>query len=114
MLNKFTNALMALVMAFGFMATSAHDAEARGGRGIALGIAAGIIGLGIWRVHRAFPARATTRATMTTAAIYGPRECHWVGPALLRKSLGRNGLPRRPLRLRAPADLRLSRRLRRS
>lgn len=45
MMKKITQTLMALTLAFGVISTSYQPAEAR--RGIGLGIAAGIIGLGI-------------------------------------------------------------------
>lgn len=78
MLNKFTNALMALVMALGFMASTAHDAEARRGRGIALGVAAGIIGLGIGASIAHSRPRYQSRYD-EDSCYYGPRECQWVG-----------------------------------
>lgn len=78
MLSKFTNALMALVMAFGFMASTAHDAEARRGHGIGLGIAAGIIGLGIGASIAHARPRYYSRYD-DDACYYGRRECHWVG-----------------------------------
>lgn len=46
-MKKLINALMALTMALGVTASSVGTAEARHGRGLAVGIAAGIIGLGI-------------------------------------------------------------------
>ncbi len=48
MLKKITNALMALTLALGFAAASAPQAQAgKYHNGLGLGIAAGIIGLGV-------------------------------------------------------------------
>jgi len=47
MVRKVANALMALTMATGMTLQSAPKAEAHGHGGVGLGIAAGIIGLGI-------------------------------------------------------------------
>jgi hypothetical protein len=82
MFKKFTHALMALVMAFGFAASSAPNAEARHGRNLAVGVAAGIIGLGI--LGAAANARGRHHSYSSyedegEACYYGPRECHWSG-----------------------------------
>ncbi len=47
MLKKLMQPVMAVVLATGLIASSAPTAEAGHGRGIGVGIAAGIIGLGI-------------------------------------------------------------------
>ena len=83
MFKKYTHALMALVMAFGFAASAAQDAEAgrrHSGRNFALGAAAGIIGLGI--LGAAANARGRHHSYSSydddgDACYYGPRECHW-------------------------------------
>jgi hypothetical protein len=82
MFKKITHALMALVMAFGFAASSVPDAQAghRTGRNIAIGAAAGIIGLGI--LGAAANARGRHHSYSSydddgEACYYGPRECHW-------------------------------------
>ena len=56
MVKKLQHAAMAIVMAFGFIASTAPQAEARRGHGagIGLGIAAGIIGLGVLSASRAY------------------------------------------------------------
>ena len=71
MLKKITHALMALMLALGFAMSSAHDAEARRGGGVALGVAAGIIGLGF--LAPAPAATAITRITMTAATAIAVR-----------------------------------------
>ena len=80
MLKTFTHALMALTMAFGFAVSAAPDAEARHGRGIGLGVAAGILGLGI--LGAAAQARGPRYYSAYDDGDYcyrGPRECHWAG-----------------------------------
>ena len=47
MFKKITHALMALTMGLGMSFASVPQAEARHGSGVAFGVAAGIIGLGI-------------------------------------------------------------------
>ncbi len=82
MFKKITHALMALTMALGFAVSSAPQAEARYGRGVGVGIAAGIIGLGILGAaanagpyrHRYYSAYDEGRECYR-----GPRECHWTG-----------------------------------
>lgn len=78
MWKKFTSALMALVMAFGVTLASAPQAEAR--RGVGLGIAAGIIGLGILgAAAHARGDRYYSRYDDDEYCYRGPRECHWAG-----------------------------------
>ncbi len=83
MLKKFTHAVMALVMAFGFAVSAAPNAEARRGHGVGLGIAAGIIGLGILGAAanaRDYDGPRHYSAYDDEDACYrGPRECHWSG-----------------------------------
>lgn len=47
MIKKLMQSAMALSLAFGVVAGSMQPAEARGGAGVAVGVAAGLIGLGI-------------------------------------------------------------------
>lgn len=79
MLKKFQHALMAFVMAFGFMASAMPQAEAGHGRGIGLGIAAGIIGLGVLGAATAHAGPRYYSRYADDACYYGPRECHWAG-----------------------------------
>lgn len=79
MLNTFKHALMALILSFGFMASAAHDAKADyHGRGIGLGIAAGIIGLGVGAALADAHPRYYSRYR-SDECYYGARECHWTG-----------------------------------
>jgi len=78
MVKKLQHAFMALVMAFGLMASAAPQAEARHGRGVGLGIAAGIIGLGILGAARAH-ADDRYYSRYDDGCYYGRRECHWAG-----------------------------------
>ena len=83
MFKKITHALMALTMAFGFAMSTAPQAEAR--RGVGIGIAAGIIGLGI--LGAAASARPYGHHRSYNYSSYdddrecyrGERECHWTG-----------------------------------
>lgn len=89
MIKKITNAVMALVLATGMTLTSAPQAEAR--RGVGLGIAAGIIGLGIlgaaahadgYRGPRYYSRYEDDRC------YYGPRECRWSGRRCFENNWG--------------------------
>lgn len=83
MFKKITQALMALTMAFGFAVSSAPQAAAHD-RGVGVGIAAGLIGLGILGAaasardypygHRYYSAYDDDRSCYR-----GPRECRWTG-----------------------------------
>jgi hypothetical protein len=85
MFKKITQALMALTLAFGMAVSTAPQAEA-GHRGVGVGIAAGIIGLGIlgaaanagaYGHHRSY---SYSSAYDDDRSCYrGPRECHWTG-----------------------------------
>jgi hypothetical protein len=83
MFKKITQALMALTLAFGMAVSTAPQAEA-GHRGVGVGIAAGIIGLGIlgaaanaghYGHHRTYSAYDDD----DRSCYRGPRECHWTG-----------------------------------
>ncbi len=87
MLKKFTHALMALTLALGFAMSSANDAEARRGGGVALGVAAGIIGLGLLGAA----ARSDGYYADYDDGGYchrGPRECHWSGRRCFENEYG--------------------------
>lgn len=81
MFKKITHALMALTVALGFALTPISSAEARRGHGVGVGIAAGIIGLGI--LGAAANARGYDRSYSGYddggGCYRGPRECHWTG-----------------------------------
>ena len=80
MFKKLMNMLMALSLASGMAFTSATTAEA-GRRGVGLGIAAGIIGLGILGAASAHghPRYYSRYDDDGDACYYGARECHWTG-----------------------------------
>lgn len=91
MLKKFTHALMALTLAFGFAASSAHEAEARRGGGLALGVAAGIIGLGVLGAASAHAGpRYYSRYDYDDGdyCYRGPRSCHWAGRRCFENDYG--------------------------
>ena len=81
MIRKSINALMALTFAAGMMTASAVPAQAgKYHRGVGLGIAAGIIGLGVLGAARAHAGpRYYSRYDEDDACYYGARECHWAG-----------------------------------
>lgn len=81
MLKKITNGLMVLAMSAGVMASSIAPAEAgRRHSGIGLGIAAGIIGLGVLSAATAHAGpRYYSRYEDDEVCYRGPRECHWSG-----------------------------------
>lgn len=73
MLKKLTASTMALVMAAGMSLATVQPAEARNGAGIAVGVAAGIIGLGILGAA----ANARERTYYRDTCHKGPEECAW-------------------------------------
>lgn len=74
MLRKITHATMALMLGAGLMASSVDRAEARGGAGVAVGVAAGLIGLGILGAA----ANAGPRHHYRDGGCYkGPERCGW-------------------------------------
>lgn len=88
MLNSFSKTLLVPVLALGVVASSFEPAEARRGRGIALGVAAGIIGLGVAaaiadeRHHRRHYYRSHG------GCYPGPEECGWVNRRCFENSWG--------------------------
>jgi len=88
MINKTTNALMALSLALGMSASTAPQAEAHG-RGIGLGIAAGIIGLGVLgaAAANAHP-RYYSAYDEGDRCYYGHRECHWTNRRCFENDYG--------------------------
>ncbi len=82
MLNKFINAVMALAIVIGVAITTAPQAEARHGRGLGVGIAAGIIGLGILGAAanaREYRSYSYSAYDDDEVCYRGHRECHWTG-----------------------------------
>jgi len=80
MIKKILHPLMALVLAAGLASASVQEAQAGRGRGVAAGVAAGIIGLGI------LGAAASARGRggyyyddyePEPACYRGPRRCGW-------------------------------------
>jgi hypothetical protein len=82
MIKQILHSLMALVLAAGIAGASVQEAQAGRGRGVAAGVAAGIIGLGI------LGAAASARGRggygyddydygPEPACYRGPRECGW-------------------------------------
>ncbi|HPG88405.1 MAG TPA: hypothetical protein PLD46_02045 [Hyphomicrobium sp.] len=91
MIKKIINALMAITMIVGLSIASAPQAEARRGSGIGLGIAAGIIGLGIIGAAssaRAYPYRSYSAYDDDGACYRGRRECHWAGRRCFENNWG--------------------------
>ena len=80
MFKKITHALMALTIGLGMSFASVPQAEARHGSGVAFGVAAGIIGLGILGAAsaHAHPHNYSSYRD-DDACHYGPRECQWTG-----------------------------------
>lgn len=76
MFRKLTQSVMALALIAGMVATSAEQAEARGGRGFAVGVAAGLIGLGILGAAAARD-RHYHRGGYGPECYPGPRRCRW-------------------------------------
>jgi hypothetical protein len=76
MIRKILHPLMALVLAAGFASATMQEAQAGHGRGVAAGIAAGIIGLGI--LGAAASARDRDYYYDDGPRCYrGPRRCGW-------------------------------------
>jgi hypothetical protein len=77
MLRKIMQSMMALTLALGVAASSIAPAEARHGRGLGIGIAAGIIGLGIIGAYGHHRDRYYSRAD-DDECYPGPEECGFV------------------------------------
>ena len=73
MLKKALYSLMAATMAVGVLAASYQPAEARRGGGVALGVGAAILGLGLLGAH----AHARERGYYRSSCYKGPEECGW-------------------------------------
>ncbi|MEQ1694571.1 MAG: hypothetical protein ABL901_01905 [Hyphomicrobiaceae bacterium] len=73
MFKKFTSMFMAVVAMIGLSLSAVQPAEARGGRGVGVGIAAGIIGLGILGAA----ASARDRDHHRSSCYKGREECSW-------------------------------------
>jgi hypothetical protein len=77
LMNKFVNALMAVTVAAGMTAASAPEAQAWRGRGVGLGVAAGIIGLGVGAAIADGYRGPRYYSRYDDGCFRGPRECHW-------------------------------------
>jgi hypothetical protein len=90
MLKKITHALMALTLAAGFASASAPQAYAgKYHNGFGLGIAAGIIGLGVLGAASSAHARDRYYSSYDEGGCYrGPRECHWTGRRCFENNWG--------------------------
>ncbi len=88
MFKKFTHALMALTMGLGMTLSSVPQAEARHGSGVAIGVAAGLIGLGILGAASAHGHPRYYSSYREDGCFYGPRECHWAGRRCFENSYG--------------------------
>jgi len=78
MVRKFLHPLLALLLAAGIAAASVHEAEAGRGRGVAAGVAAGIIGLGILGAAASARDRGYYYDDDYEPACYrGERRCGW-------------------------------------
>ncbi len=97
MFKKFTHMLMALTMALGVTFASVPEAEARRGHGIGLGIAAGIIGLGVLGAaahgrdgygYGGGPRHYSRYDDDGGYCYRGPRQCHWAGRRCFENSWG--------------------------
>ena len=91
MWNKITSTLMAMVMALSMTVATTQQAEAR--RGVGLGIAAGIIGLGILgaaaHADRYDGPRYYSRYDDGPRGCYrGRRECHWTNRRCFENDYG--------------------------
>ena len=86
MFKKIMNSLMALALVAGVTASTIQPAEAhRGGRGVAAGVAAGIIGLGILGAY----AHSRDRHYYRESNCYpGPEECGWKNRRCFTNSWG--------------------------
>ena len=92
MFKKIMQPLMALTLAFGVMASSMQPAEAgHRGRGVAFGLAAGIIGLGIAGAiandHRHYD-RHQYYARGGGGCYPGPEQCGWTNRRCFENSWG--------------------------
>lgn len=85
MLRKLMQPLMALALAFGLVSSSMQPAEAHGrGGGVAVGVAAGLIGLGILgAAASARPARA-----YSDGCYKGRERCGWTDRRCFINSYG--------------------------
>lgn len=84
MFKKITHAAMALVFATGMITANAPQASAHDGSGVAVGVAAGLIGLGILGAA----ASARPRYYADDRCYYGPKECHYTGRRCWENSYG--------------------------
>ncbi len=78
MIRKILHPVMALTLAAGLASASVQQAEAGRGRGIAAGIAAGIIGLGIIGAASARRGYDYDDYGYEEHCFRGRRRCHWI------------------------------------
>jgi len=91
MMRRFGNAMMALAAATSMTLAAIPDAQARHGRGAAVGagVAAGIIGLGILGAAAAARDRPRYYSRYDDGACYrGPLECRWTGRRCFENEFG--------------------------
>lgn len=86
-MKRFAHGLMALSVAAGMALTSAPTAEARG-RDVGLGIAAGIIGLGVGAAIADGYRGPRYYSRYDDRCYRGPRECHWAGRRCFENEFG--------------------------
>lgn len=86
MIKKILNALMAVTLMTGVMASSIQPAEARGGGRFAAGLAVGIIGLGI--LGAVGHARERDYYRSSGECYRGREECGWSGRRCFTNSWG--------------------------
>ena len=88
MRKKFVNAMMALALAFGRAFVGAQHAPAREG-GVGVGVAAGIIGLGILGAAAARDYdRPRYYSRYDEGCFRGRRECHWTDRRCFENEFG--------------------------
>ena len=89
---KTANALVMLVMTAGMAFSAAPQAQAHDHGGVGLGIAAGIIGLGVLGAAASAHERSDSPHVYSRydhdACYYGPRECHWTNRSCYENGQG--------------------------
>lgn len=76
-MKSFVSGLIALTMAAGMTVASVPQAQAWGGRGVGLGVAAGIIGLGVGAAIADGYRGPRYYSRYDDGCFRGPRECHY-------------------------------------
>ena len=89
MFKTIMNSVMAVSLAAGMAMSTAAPAEAdRYSRGVGIGIAGSIIGLGLLGAATAHAHPRYYSSYNDDACYYGPRECHWSGRRCFENSYG--------------------------